>query len=355
MTPDIQDIEWRLLKGFNDGSLTKEEEKSLMKKIAVAYGPGGLGLLTVTGIDEYSKARLRLLPLAQKFALLPDVVKDKYKDPESTFQFGWSHGVEILQNGTPDVFKGSYYANPKLDVPSTNPKDIRRYPTYARPNIWPESELPELREAFMGLGQLVVRVGEMLAKACDHYVREKGYPNPGLEHSTKTSPCPKARLLHYFPTPDLKQSEENWCGVHCDHGTLTGLCRALYLNDDGEEVQSIDGNVGLHILDSEGKEVKVSIPTNSLAFQLGQAAQILSSGVLRATPHYVKASSGTSYCRNTFAVFLQPHWDTPMNSSVDPYTFGISEEQWRPNMNFGEFTEATINYFYKTSDQQAKL
>ena len=66
------------------------------------------------------------------------------------------------------------------------------------------------------------------------------------------------------------------------------------------------------------------------------------------------SASGSSYSRNTFAVFLQPHWDAPMNSSVDPYTFGISKDQWRPSMNFGQFSEATVRYFYSPKFARSK-
>eukprot|EP00511_Aplanochytrium_stocchinoi_P004411 CAMPEP_0204831928 /NCGR_PEP_ID=MMETSP1346-20131115/12145_1 /ASSEMBLY_ACC=CAM_ASM_000771 /TAXON_ID=215587 /ORGANISM="Aplanochytrium stocchinoi, Strain GSBS06" /LENGTH=375 /DNA_ID=CAMNT_0051963381 /DNA_START=195 /DNA_END=1322 /DNA_ORIENTATION=+ len=366
MAKAVQELDWKALSAFEKGTLPESDLNILMEQIKLAYGPGGLGILTVSGIEEYAEARRRLLPLARDFALLPADIKEKYQDPESTFQFGWSHGVEILQNGKADTFKGSYYANPKIDVPSTNPEELKRYPTYARPNVWPTEDLPDLRDAFMNLGKIIIKAGEVLAKLCDYYVTSRGLPSPSLSETVKTSPCPKARLLHYFPTTNLKTendsgsdsdsdseaNESNWCGVHCDHGTLTGLCRAMYINENGEVVKNTNPNVGLYILDSQGKETKVNIPEDSLGFQLGQAAQIHSSGVLRATPHYVKAAAGSSYSRNTFAVFLQPHWDTAMDSAVDPYTFGISEKQWKPNMNFGEFTEATIKYFYSTDSEE---
>ena len=79
---------------------------------------------------------------------LPDDVKSKYADPTSTYNFGWSHGVEMLANGQPDRYKGSYYANPLIDVPTTDEALMKQYPAYCRPNIWPTKDLPEYQPAF---------------------------------------------------------------------------------------------------------------------------------------------------------------------------------------------------------------
>ena len=79
---------------------------------------------------------------------LPDKIKDLYVDPASTYNFGWSYGVERLANGQPDRYKGSYYANPLVDVPTTDEALMRQYPAYCRPNIWPTQHLPQYQPAF---------------------------------------------------------------------------------------------------------------------------------------------------------------------------------------------------------------
>nr|GFC87603.1 putative 2-oxoglutarate (2OG) and Fe(II)-dependent oxygenase superfamily protein [Tanacetum cinerariifolium] len=60
------------------------------------------------------------------------------------YNFGWSHGKEKLESGKPDLLKGSFYANPILDKPTTEASLIERYPAYCGSNIWPQSNLPEL-------------------------------------------------------------------------------------------------------------------------------------------------------------------------------------------------------------------
>ena len=79
---------------------------------------------------------------------LPDEIKDLYADPASVYNFGWSHGVERMVNGQPDRHKGSYYANPLVDVPTTDETLMKQYPAYCRPNIWPTQHLPQFQPAF---------------------------------------------------------------------------------------------------------------------------------------------------------------------------------------------------------------
>lgn len=80
--------------------------------------------------------------------VLPDEIKDLYADPASVYNFGWSHGVERLASGQPDKHKGSYYANPLVNVPTTDEALMRQYPAYCRPNIWPTQHVPQYEPAF---------------------------------------------------------------------------------------------------------------------------------------------------------------------------------------------------------------
>ena len=162
-----------------------------------------------------------------RFANLPENVKEKYVHKESAFSFGWSHGKEQL-DGKPDFSKGSYYNNPTYDKPFDDPKIIAEYPSFASPNIWPTEDLPELEPAFKDLGSLVVNVGILLAVHCDEYVHSKApsYPRKKLHDIILNCRTTKARLLHYFPhdsiePTELKQEQEDdfgsWCGWHNDH------------------------------------------------------------------------------------------------------------------------------------------
>jgi hypothetical protein len=85
--------------------------KDLSKDILAAYGPKGLGALTIAGIPGYADARRKLIPLSHKLAHLPADVKAKLEHAESMYNVGWSHGKEKMGD-KPDFAKGSYYGNP---------------------------------------------------------------------------------------------------------------------------------------------------------------------------------------------------------------------------------------------------
>ena len=96
----------------------------------------------------------------------------------------------------------------------------------------------------------------LLAAQCDAYCALKaGAPLPRtLSSIIADSPCPKGRLLHYFAAEAGGQAaSSSWCGIHRDHGSLTGLCSAMFLDADGSEVANPDpDHAGLWIRDREG-------------------------------------------------------------------------------------------------------
>merc|ERR1712137_347256 len=108
----------------------------------------------------------------------------------------------------------------------------------------------------------------------------------------------KGRLLHYFPLDEkaaLEAAENSdvssWCGWHKDHGALTGLTSAMYLDKDGNPIPNPDPSAGLYIKQRHGGIVQALCPPDHLAFQIGEAAQIHSGGILQATPHSVRGAA----------------------------------------------------------------
>uniref|UniRef100_A0A0A9DED5 Non-haem dioxygenase N-terminal domain-containing protein n=1 Tax=Arundo donax TaxID=35708 RepID=A0A0A9DED5_ARUDO len=179
-----------------------KRDKDLGGKIEEGLGPHGLGIISIADVPDFSELRKRLLRLAPRIANLPEDVKKQLEDPESRYNFGWSHGKEKLESGKLDTFKGFFYANPILDVPTTDDVLVSRYPSYCRPNIWPADHLSELEIAFKALGKLMLEVGLMLAHHCDHYVMQQGvgnYDGESLEQTIARSRCHKGYLLYYFP------------------------------------------------------------------------------------------------------------------------------------------------------------
>lgn len=95
-----------------------------------------------------------------------------------------------------------------------------------------------------------------------------------------------------------------------------------------------------------------------MAFQVGEALQALSGGILQATPHCVVAAdtSAVSKCRDmarcTFALFMQPHWDQcldgPHPGDQDQSIITNTVEHWSPGITFGEFSKAKFKTYYKS-------
>lgn len=213
----------------------------------------------------------------------------------------------------------------------------KRYPSfseYTAANVWPSQELlPGFEETFRELCTLIIEIAALVARACDKYaeVNIEGYKKGYLEHVVKTSISTKARLLHYFPAPQSQEQaangdDDDWCATHVDHGCLTGLTSAMFVDEDAhppqtgssfsplEELQqSPDPKAGLYIHSRTGAVVKVGIPRDCLGFQTGEALEIITKGKFKAVPHFVRgagAGAGGKVARNTLAVFTQPNlWE----------------------------------------------
>merc|ERR1712165_172015 len=116
----------------------------------------------------------------------------------------------------------------------------------------------------------------------------------------------------------------DWCGWHKDHGSLTGLVPAMYIDAQGNQVKCPDPQSGLYIKSRVGRTVHVQLPKDSLAFQVGETAQIHTGGILQATPHAVRGCSGSdsqSISRQSFAVFMEPEYhgdmDIPKGKTIE--------------------------------------
>ena len=242
----------------------------------------------------------------------------------------------------------------------------KQHPAWCRPNKWPSPELKTLdgfQTAFMELTRAVVDCGKQLAVHVDKYVQASGTEETkkthGLVRDITEGRVHKARLLHYFAPnnaavahlPALKKDDgdsASWCGWHTDHGSLTGLCSAMYMTDNFDTVVNTDPDAGLYIRNRHGAQVRVKLPANCLAFQIGESEQIRSGGLLMATPHCVRASRTmpANVSRNTLAVFMQPNLGTNMDVPSDVDASKVGVKQHAPGMDFLSFTDATIAMYY---------
>ncbi|TGO12686.1 hypothetical protein BTUL_0084g00450 [Botrytis tulipae] len=329
-----------------------------------AFGPESLGIILVKDVPEpFVELRHSLLSYSSYLGNLPEARLEKIENAAAKYLTGWSRGKETLKNGQVDTLKGSYYANcafyvdPSLacaiPTPDFSPEN---FPEYLSPNLWPgENVLPGFKNTFERLCRIIIDTGVLVARACDRYA-EKEIPDykPGyLEHVVKTSTTTKARLLHYFPAEAKDSSDaldDDWCATHLDHGCLTGLTSAMFINETRnppvipvsysyrpttlsplkELPASPDPTAGLYIQSRSGETVQVKIPKDCIAFQTGEALERITKGKFKAVPHYVRGvrpgiadgeNEGGRIARNTIAVFTQPNLDEIVDSEMG-ITFG---------------------------------
>mmetsp|Transcript_4015 Transcript_4015/g.12393 ORF Transcript_4015/g.12393 Transcript_4015/m.12393 type:complete len:281 (+) Transcript_4015:431-1273(+) len=213
---------------------------------------------------------------------------------------------------------------------------VRHAYPYTDRNRWP-AEVPQLEGAFKRMGRLIYDAAKPVIRRVDALVAAE---RPG--HGTRLydasfeagSRLVVGRLLHYYgmeqaagddgaasepaagaaractPAPD------SWCGWHNDNSTCTGLVPALWLDEETGAAVAAPPEAGLYVEGQDGRLVRVVAPVDALGFQIGEAAQILSGGVVHATPHMVRGHASPRrtplISRETFALFIEPHWDAPL-------------------------------------------
>lgn len=259
---------------------------------------------------------------------------------------------------------------------------------YEGENVWPREDLlPGFRQTFEELSKLIIDVASLVAHACDDYAVAtiRGYCPGYLQNIVETSTTTKARLLHYYPTeksahtnPNIKLSaspneiqqveasnetdndedgdksegEGVWCSSHIDHGCLTALISALYVDESINPPETFyplkpstpspplpscsppPPLAGLYVQSRTSNTTKVTIPPDCLAFQTGEALQRITGGRFRAVPHFVRtgpALDGQRMTRNTLAIFMQPE----LGEVVDK----------RTGLTFGELCQEVAGRF----------
>ena len=130
----------------------------------------------------------------------------------------------------------------------------------------------------------------------------------------------------------------------------------MYLDQKTGEIASqseiSNAAVGLTIRNRRSQMVKITIEADVLGFQIGETAQILSGGILQATPHAVLTDGNLgNLSRNTFAVFMEPRGNYLMKCHDEKGAFiehnGVPslQKRWKAGITFGEFHRNTINFF----------
>ncbi|KAM3355860.1 hypothetical protein P3S68_022574 [Capsicum galapagoense] len=351
----------------NDSSITK----SVMENL----GPEGPGLLAITGVPEASNLRRNLLPLARNLALLNN---DRRKRLLKEHNLGSDVSLKnpnrnvssfSMQLKYEQCFERSDCQVDDVEFDNQNDEVVDR------------DEFNKLGCTFKELGYCMMDLGLRLAQICD-----KAIGGQELQLSLLESGTAKGRLIHYHSAVDndivreaakrngqskardgkgnknerltLKQqgveSSNNqsndyglWQQWHYDYGIFTLLTVPMFLlsshqeaaasaNNDlpvssEHEFPSPSGHTYLHIFDPKKNQVfMVKAPSESLILQVGEAADILSKGKLRATLHCVcRPPKEENLSRETYVVFLQPAWSKQFSLFDYPLELlALSGQQW---------------------------
>ena len=333
-----------------------------------AFGPSSLGILVVTDLPEsFPDLRTEVLSNSSRLAALPDPKLEDLTKESAKYLVGWSHGKETLRPGVVDIYKGSYYINcafykdASLQGVRDGEQKFPGFTEYTAENVWPsDNDIKGFKINAEKLIKVMIDTAVLVAQACDRFAEQKidGYPEGYLQRMVKESETSKARLLHYFPSNKKQQSgtatngqasetnevddktEDDWCATHLDHGCLTALTSAMFLNEASQSPlselpSSPSPSSGLYIRDRSGNVHKVAIPRDCLAFQTGEALELITQGKFKAVPHFVQgvnmdevSDKEAKIARNTLAVFTQPNLDEIVDT--------------RNGLTFGEFARGVV-------------
>jgi isopenicillin N synthase-like dioxygenase len=337
--------------------------QALQEKIEKAFGPNGYGVIGIRGVPSFVEAKKACLTQAYDLAHLPQEDLRNIEDPVSLYNAGWSHGKEMLKNNKPDTAKASFYFNPITDSPGTE-ADRTKYPVSYPLNQWPTESLPALEPASKRLGCLMKDVAVELSKHIDAYAQSQcpSYPTSMLYSAMKDTEKVKGRLLYYYPLAggsSKDDSVDSWIGFHNDSGYLTALAGDMYMDPQGNVLKECPvPDAGLYVEDRNKQVVKVTIPPDCMAIQMGECTQIVTGGAVVATPHCVKGAP--NLVRISLACFIDVPPSTPISappgSSADSILAHEStlvpplSKRWEDGMTFGDFLAKTFQMYYEWNE-----
>ncbi|XP_047952304.1 uncharacterized protein LOC125197825 [Salvia hispanica] len=294
---------------------------SISISIMQSLGRNGPGLLSITGVPAAQTSQT-LLPLARKLALLSN---DDRKRILKDHNLGSDVPLKDL-NRTVSSFAMQMKYDDEFKF---------GFGDRAMSNEVESGEFKDLGFAFRELGLCMMELGLCLARVCDQQIG-----GCELEQSLLQSGTAKGRLIHYHSVADnaaINEAEnrkrrsrvnlgENcksdcgdgcnsklWQQWHYDYGIFTILTTPMFMLSNGSDERECDspsGHTYLQVFHPEmNRVVMVKAPRGSFIVQVGESADVLSGGRLRATLHSVsRPVKMENLSRETFVIFLQPAW-----------------------------------------------
>ncbi|KAK6164641.1 hypothetical protein DH2020_001505 [Rehmannia glutinosa] len=354
----------------------------------------GPGLLSINGVPKARPLPQTLLPLARKLALLNNGDRKRILKDHNL-------GSDVPLKNL-DRIVSSYAMQMKYDQEFNSKikgEEIAREVD--------GGEFKDLGFAFQELGFCMMELGLCLARVCDRLIG-----GSELEQSLLQSGTAKGRLIHYHSVTDniaIKEAANGkrrgrggkvslredvkldnagnlnlWQQWHYDYGIFTILTAPMFMltnGNDAQECESPSGHMYLQVFHPETNRVlMVKASKGSFIVQVGESADVLSKGRLRATLHSVcRPAKMDNLSRETFVAFLQPAWSKTFSLSnypierltlVDRDSESCNEEsngstqkiheivpplfsRLRHGMTFAEFSRETTKQYYGGSGLQS--
>ena len=129
-------------------------------------------------------------------------------------------------------------------------------------------------------------------------------------------------------------------------------------HESGQQAYNLDPEAGLYVTQRNGKAIHVDIPNECMAVQLGECTQIVTGGLLVATPHCVRGTRAKGIARIANPYFIDTAPDFPlsiplgssrkdiMSSSISSKVPELSSRWTRNGMKFGDFLTETFSKYY---------
>lgn len=236
-----------------------------------------------SGLDEALVDRA--YDLLAEFFTLPTETKSKWVAEGSHGQTGYT-GLLVETAASSDVPDWKEMLNWGNDLPAGHPLRTR-YPHRYADQVFPEADVPGVRETLLAFHEAVVDVQRRFLRLVAVGL---GVHTSIFDDMLSDGPA-LTRAIRYPPMGDSPEGTHVWAGEHADINLITALPRATA--------------PGLQILTEDGW-VDAAPPPGHAIINTGMMLEHLSNGLLPAGRHQVVAGEGQTDERYSVVQFCHP-------------------------------------------------
>jgi isopenicillin N synthase-like dioxygenase len=308
---------------------------------ALLAGFGEYGLVTIAGHDLATDAVDACHNDFVAFCQQPEAAKAPYNLPEIWYQRGWTPPnteAAVVAQGQKD-FKECWFSAPYAG----DPEVTSLFPELFPDNVWPPQPAT-FRDHHTGVGRKLHGVGEVLLRGCE---RALGLDAGTFDELTRGAAHLTRSLLYLPVSAEDIAAGVLWGEEHTDFNLLTVLAGGRFYDLDGKPAAKPDDRSGLYLRTRptaehpRGRMVPGRAPAGHLVAQVGQQLEILTGGVLLATPHVIKTPATPGWARSSIAHFVHVHPMKPL-LPLPPFRTPEAVEAYRPPVLAGTYAIKTL-------------